>query len=273
MLARGGNLEAIFAELMGRKTGATGGKGGSMHFYNKAANFFGGQGIVGAQVPVGTGLAFANKYQTPPGEKMPVAVACYGDGAANQGQIAEAANMSMLWKLPMLFAIENNQYGMGTSSARSSSNTDYYTMGNIIPGLRIYGQDVLAVRDGVKFAREYAAAGNGPMFLEFSTYRFNGHSMSDPGTVYRERSEIKYMRDYEDPLGLLKARLINHLGTDPVDIKHLEDQVRAEVDAACDRARASTDPDPDDLVTNIYMKEQPSFIRMPAIQDSIVSSS
>jgi len=274
MLARGGNVEAILAELMGNATGATGGKGGSMHFYNKASNFYGGQGIVGAQVPVGTGLAFANKYKTAPGEKMPVAIACYGDGAANQGQIAEAANMSMLWKLPMLFCIENNQYGMGTSISRSSSNTEYYTMGNVIPGIKIDGMNVLSVREGVKYAKDYAASGNGPMFLEFSTYRYHGHSMSDPGTTYRNRDEINAMRATRDPIEHVKKMLIEFCGATEDELKSIEKDIRGDVAAACDRAKASNPPPVDSLIDNIYLdsngkNDPPAFIRMPAIQDSI----
>ena len=274
MLARGGTVEGILAELMGNASGSTGGKGGSMHFYNKAGNFYGGQGIVGAQVPVGAGLAFANKYQTAPGDKMPVAVACYGDGAANQGQIAEAANMSMLWKLPMLFCIENNQYGMGTSISRSSSNTEYYTQGNIIPGLKIDGMNVLSVREGVKYAKEYAAAGNGPMFLEFSTYRYHGHSMSDPGTTYRNRDEIAAMRATRDPIEHVKKMLIEFCGASEDELKNIEKDIRADVAAACDRAKASAPPALDTLTKNIFLddkgKDAPQdFIRMPFIQDSL----
>ncbi len=193
-LSRGSTVEQIIAELFGFKQGTVHGKGGSMHFYSKEHNFYGGQGIVGAQVPVGTGLAFANKYKTPPGEVMPVAIAMYGDGAANQGQIWEAANMAALWKLPMIFCIENNQYGMGTSIERSSSNTKYYTMGNRIPGIRMDGMNVVAVREGMKFVKDFVGSGNGPMYVEMNTYRYHGHSMSDPGTTYRNRDEIVQTR-------------------------------------------------------------------------------
>ena len=153
-------------------------KGGSMHFYSKKHNFFGGQGIVGAQVPVGAGLAFAAKYKTPEGQKTPIAIACYGDGAANQGQIWEAANMAKLWSLPMVFVIENNHYGMGTATNRSSCNDLYYTMGGrTIPGIRINGMNVLAVKQGMSLVREFCSSGNGPLFVEFDTYRYHGHSV------------------------------------------------------------------------------------------------
>merc|ERR1711977_786505 len=219
-------------------------------------NFFGGQGIVGAQVPVGTGLAFANKYKTPMGKPMPVAIGCYGDGAANQGQIWESMNMAALWKLPMIFCIENNQYGMGTSIARHSCNNDYYTMGNVIPGLKMDGMNVLAVREGMKHVREYVSQGNGPMVVEMSTYRFHGHSMTDPGKTYRDRAEVAAMREKHDPNDF---------------VKHL----RAEVAAACDRAKAGSKPEStDDLVRNVYLDAEGNdvpqeYVRMPDYEKSI----
>ena len=172
-LMRGISVEEVFAELFGFEGGATKGKGGSMHFYRKSHNFFGGDGIVGAQVPKGAGLAFAAKYNTPEGERMPIAIGCYGDGAANQGQIWEAANMASLWGLPFVSVIENNHYGMGTATNRSSSNDDYYTMGNHIPGIRMNGMNVLAVKQGWEAVKEHCATGNGPMYVEMDTYRYH----------------------------------------------------------------------------------------------------
>ena len=274
-LARGGSVEGVLAELMGRSHGQTGGIGGSMHFYNKKENFFGGQGIVGAQVPVGTGLAFANKYKTPLGEPMPVAIGCYGDGAANQGQIWESMNMAALWKLPMIFCIENNQYGMGTSISRSSCNNDYYTMGNVIPGLKMDGMNVLSVREGMKHVRDYVSQGNGPMVVEMSTYRYHGHSMSDPGTTYRNRDEIAAMRQTRDPIEFVKNLLLEHTDATEDELKAIEKDVRAEVAAACDRAKAGSPPSSiDELVGNIYLdaegKDVPQpYIRMPDYEKSI----
>jgi len=274
-LARGGTVEGILAELMGRSHGQTGGIGGSMHFYNKAQNFFGGQGIVGAQVPVGTGLAFANKYKTPLGEPMPVAIGCYGDGAANQGQIWESMNMAALWKLPMIFCIENNQYGMGTSIARHSCNNDYYTMGNVIPGLKMDGMNVLSVREGMKHVRDYVSQGNGPMVVEMSTYRYHGHSMSDPGKSYRDREEVKAMRENNDPIQNMKNLLLEHTDATEDELEAIRKDVWAEVAAACERAKAGSEPSStDDLVRNVYLDEDgndvpQSYIRMPDYEKSI----
>lgn len=276
MLARGGTVEGVLAELMGNSSGQTGGKGGSMHFYNKDMNFYGGQGIVGAQVPVGTGLAFANKYNTPAGEKMPVTIGCYGDGAANQGQIWEAANMAAIWKLPMIFCIENNQYGMGTSISRHSSNNDYFTMGNKIPGIKMDGMNVLAVREGMKFVKDYVANGNGPLFVEMSTYRYHGHSMSDPGTTYRNRDEIASMRASRDPIETVKKMLVEHCGSTDEELKEIEKKVRKEVADACVKAKAGSPPGIDQLATNIYLdtngkSEFPPYIRMPDVTKSLVN--
>ena len=274
-LARGGTVEGVLAELMGQSHGQTGGKGGSMHFYNKEHNFFGGQGIVGAQVPVGTGLAFANKYKTPLGEPMPVAFGCYGDGAANQGQIWESMNMAALWKLPMIFCIENNQYGMGTSIARHSCNNDYYTMGKVIPGLKMDGMNVLSVREGMKHVRDYGAQGNGPMVVEMSTYRYHGHSMSDPDKTYRDRAENQAVRKNNDPIKNLRDMLMEHTDATEDELKAIEKDVYAEVKAACDRALAGSPPSStDDLVRNIYLDEHgkdvpQNYIRLPDYEKSI----
>lgn len=269
-LARGGNVAAILAELFGNAGGMTKGKGGSMHFYSKENNFFGGQGIVGAQVPVGTGLAFANKYNAKPGEKMNVAIACYGDGAANQGQIWESANMASLWKLPMIFCIENNRYGMGTSIDRHSSHSDYYKMGNHIPGLRIDGMNVLAVKEGMRFVKDYCGSGNGPMYVEMMTYRYHGHSMSDPGTTYRNREEIAFTRSTRDPLEFVKKTLIDAGFAEAEDIKAMEKQIRKEVQDEVQKAKEFPPVELNQLFDNVYAaeingykQEYPEHIRMP----------
>ncbi|CAM9557571.1 unnamed protein product [Phaeothamnion confervicola] len=269
-LARGGTVESIFAELFGFLEGVSHGKGGSMHMYSKPGNFYGGQGIVGAQVPVGAGLAFAAKYYTPKGEDMPVALAMYGDGAANQGQIWEVANMSALWRLPMIFCIENNQYGMGTSKERSSSNNDYYTMGNHIPGIKIDGMSVLMVREGFAFAKEWCAKGNGPIYIEVDTYRYHGHSMSDPGTTYRNRDEIASMRTARDPIENVKNLLIDNELADAAELKNIEKDIRKQVQDALKKAKAGTLPPMSELWSDMYVegdhyekKVMPTYIRMP----------
>ena len=192
---RGYSVRQIVSEMLGKANGATKGKGGSMHYYKKSTNFYGGNGIVGAQIPVGAGLAFALKYQKKPN----VACIMFGDGASNQGQLYEAANMAKIWNLPALFICENNIYGMGTSIDRSSMNPLFYTRGDHIPGVRADGNNLLQVREVMKWAKSYAID-QGPLYLEFMTYRYHGHSMSDPGTTYRTRDEVQNHRKTTDPI-------------------------------------------------------------------------
>jgi len=274
-LIRGGTVAGVIGELFGKSQGVTKGKGGSMHMYSKENNFFGGHGIVGAQVPIGAGLAFAHKYNAKPGQPMNVAIACYGDGAANQGQIWEAANMSNLWDLPMIFCIENNHYGMGTSIDRHSSISDYYKMGNAIPGLRIDGMNVLAVTEGMKFAKDYVGNGNGPMYVEMMTYRYHGHSMSDPGTTYRNREESEFTRTNRDPIEHVKACLQEAGFMTAEEIKDTEKRIRKEVQKEVKKAKEWPVPKPSDVVEDIYAKSltpqdstYPPFVRMPDIAKS-----
>jgi pyruvate dehydrogenase E1 component alpha subunit len=274
-LLRGGTVSSVVGELFARANGYSKGKGGSMHFYNKEHNFYGGHGIVGAQVPVGTGLAFANKYHAAPGEPMNVAIACYGDGAANQGQIWESANMASLWKLPMIFCIENNQYGMGTSIDRHSSHSDYFQMGNHIPGIRIDGMNVLAVQEGMRFVRDFTSNGNGPMYVEMMTYRYHGHSMSDPGTTYRNREEIAFTRSTRDPLEFVKKTMVDAGFADAEEIKSVEKQIRKEVQAEVLKAKEWPYPEKETMFKDIFTKdgsrdsqEYPPFIRMPDYENS-----
>mmetsp|Transcript_18095 Transcript_18095/g.25091 ORF Transcript_18095/g.25091 Transcript_18095/m.25091 type:complete len:404 (+) Transcript_18095:148-1359(+) len=278
-LARGGSVSQVVGELFGNSIGLSAAKGGSMHFYNKEHNFYGGHGIVGAQVPVGNGLAFANKYNAKAGEPMNVAIACYGDGAANQGQIWESANMASLWKLPMIFCIENNHYGMGTSIDRHSSHNDYFKMGNHIPGIRIDGMNVLAVKEGMRFVKEYCGSGNGPMYVEMMTYRYHGHSMSDPGTTYRTREEIAFARSTRDPLEFIKNTMVDAGFAEPEELKAMEKKIRKEVQQQVQIAKESPKPDVESLLKHVYAKdltpynqEYPDHIRMPDYEKSFWNS-
>ncbi|RDB22980.1 Pyruvate dehydrogenase E1 component subunit alpha, mitochondrial [Hypsizygus marmoreus] len=246
---RGGSVAGVMGELLGRQSGMSHGKGGSMHIFTPT--FFGGNGIVGAQVPVGAGVAFAQKYM---GEKH-ATFALYGDGASNQGQVFEAFNMAKLWNLPTIFVCENNKYGMGTSAERSSSNTEYFTRGDKIPGLQVNGMDIIATLQAVRYARKWAVEEEkGPLLLEFVTYRYGGHSMSDPGTTYRTREEVQRMRSTQDPIRGLQ-RYIEEWGlASEQELKALDKDAKAEVDAAVQVAKASPEPKSEDLWTDIYYK-------------------
>ncbi|KAF9307257.1 alpha subunit of pyruvate dehydrogenase [Mortierella antarctica] len=246
---RGGSITSILAELLGRKAGISGGKGGSMHMFTP--NFYGGNGIVGAQVPLGAGISFAQKYL---GNKA-ATFSLYGDGASNQGQVFEAYNMAKLWELPSVFVCENNRYGMGTAANRSSANTSYFKRGDYIPGLKVNGMDVLAVHQAVAYAKEWTVSGKGPLLLEMETYRYGGHSMSDPGTTYRTREEIQHMRSNNDPITGLKQRLLEFNVITEDEMKAIDKAARVEVDQAVEEAKASPEPDVDQLFTQIYQKE------------------
>lgn len=248
---RGGTIKGVIAELLGRQDGMSSGKGGSMHIFTKT--FFGGNGIVGAQVPVGAGLALAQKYLDQ--DNKYATFIMYGDGASNQGQVFEAFNMAKLWNLPAVFVCENNLYGMGTSSARSSSNTKYFTRGDQIPGLQVNGMDVLSVHNACKYAKEWTTAGKGPLLLEFITYRYGGHSMSDPGTTYRTREEIQHMRSTNDPISGLRNRILEAGVVEEAELKKIDKAAKIEVDQAVEEAKKSPEPDPTkDMWTDVYFK-------------------
>ena len=249
MLACGMSAGGVMAELTGRVDGMSKGKGGSMHMFSSEKNFYGGHGIVGAQVPIGTGLAFADKYKG----NDNVATVYMGDGAVNQGQVAEAFNMAALWKLPVIYIIENNQYAMGTSTARhSASGEDLSIRGQAygIPGVRVDGMDVLEVREAAQKAVEHCRAGKGPYILEMITYRYRGHSMSDPAK-YRSKEEVTNMKEKHDPIDYVRNLLItgNYLTED--ELKLLDKDIKKEVTAAADFAVESPLPDASELWTDV----------------------
>lgn len=250
-LARGDTTYRILAEMMGKKTGSSAGKGGSMHYYNSKNNFYGGNGIVGAQLPVGTGLAFAQKYK---GEDT-FSIAMYGDGAANQGQLFEAANMAGIWKLPIIYLCENNKYAMGTSQERHALNTNFYERGDKIPGFKIEAQNVLMVREAIKWAGAYVKK-NGPLFLECSTYRYHGHSMSDPGITYRSKDEIADIRATRDPVEICRNMIIENKWAEAAELKQIEKDIRKKLEDEAQKIRSDPVPTAADLYTNIGVTKQ-----------------
>ena len=250
MLACGMDANGVMAELTGREGGYSRGKGGSMHMFSREKNFFGGHGIVGAQVPIGIGLAFAHRYRN----SDAVSMTYLGDGAINQGQVYESFNMAALWQLPVIFVIENNQYGMGTSVARAAAGRTLSDRGKAygIPGMQVDGMDVLAVRTAGAEAIAHCREGKGPYILEMQTYRYRGHSMSDPAK-YRTREEVDAMRKQRDPLDQLKERLIKD-GVSDEKLRELDAKVKAVVTESADFAMNSPEPDPAELWTDILIE-------------------
>ena len=251
MLALDMTAKGVMAELTGRKTGYSKGKGGSMHMFSTEKKFYGGHGIVGAQVPIGAGLAFANKYT----ENGAVSLAFFGDGASNQGQVYETFNMAKLWDLPVVFVIENNQYAMGTSVERASAETELYKRGISfeIEGHLVDGMDVLEVRDMAQMAIDHARSGKGPMILEMKTYRYRGHSMSDPAK-YRSRDEVTKTREERDPIEAVKARLLKEKWASEDELKEIDKEIKAHVKEAAEFATESPEPDPSELWTDVLIE-------------------
>ncbi|MDV6329344.1 MULTISPECIES: pyruvate dehydrogenase (acetyl-transferring) E1 component subunit alpha [unclassified Asticcacaulis] len=248
MLAAGMDPKAVMAELTGRSGGSSKGKGGSMHMFDIATGFFGGHGIVGAQVSLGTGLAFADFYK----KNGNVSFTYFGDGAANQGQVYESFNMAQLWKLPVVYVIENNEYAMGTSLARASATVNLSQRGASfgIPGETVDGMDVFAVKEAAERAAEHARSGKGPYILEMKTYRYRGHSMSDPAK-YRSKEEVDEVKTTRDPIDHIKT-MLQQAGVAEDEIKTIDNEVKAIVLEAVDFAQTSPEPDPSELYTDVY---------------------
>ena len=249
MLACGMDAKGVMAELTGREGGYSRGKGGSMHMFSAEKKFYGGHGIVGAQVPLGTGLAFANKYRG----NDAVCMTYFGDGAANQGQVYESFNMAELWKLPVIYVIENNRYAMGTSSTRSSAETNLSRRGLSfkIPGEQVDGMDVRAVKAAADKAVEWCRAGKGPFILEMLTYRYRGHSMSDPAK-YRTREEVDKVRSTHDPIDMVRQRILEKKFAKEDELKKIDGKVRDYVNDAAEFATHDPEPDASELYTEIY---------------------
>merc|ERR1712228_637673 len=252
----GVSVLGVLAELTGRKSGCVRGKGGSMHMYAK--NFYGGNGIVGAQVPLGAGIAFAHQYKEDGG----VNFSLYGDGAANQGQLAEAFNLAKLWNLPAVFICENNHYGMGTSEDRHAASTEFYKRGDYIPGMWIDGMDILAVREATRFAIDYCSVQKkGPLVFEISTYRYHGPSMSDPGTSYRTRDEVQEVRQTRDPITGFRDRIVGAGLVAQAEVKRIEQQVKKEIEVDVKKAKEDKEIGVEELFWDMYQENLQGEIR------------
>lgn len=250
ILVAGTDPKIVMAELAGKATGCSKGKGGSMHMFDLERKFYGGHGIVGAQVSLGTGMAFSSKYR----EEGSVVLNYFGDGALNQGQVYESFNMAALWKLPVVYIVENNGYSMGTSTARHCSVSDAYKRGESfgIPGVQIDGMNILEVMEKGREVVDYVRSGNGPMLIEMKTYRYRGHSMSDPGN-YRSKEEVAKMRGEFDPIESYKNHLLSSKLCDEEQLKEIEKQVKQIVEEAIEFAKNSPEPDPQELFTEVYI--------------------
>ncbi len=251
MLASGMDAKGVMAELTGRIGGYSKGKGGSMHMFSREKDFYGGHGIVGAQVPIGAGLAFAHKYR---GNDR-ISLTYFGDGSANQGQVYESFNMAALWQLPVIFIIENNQYAMGTALGRASAQTELYQRGESmgIAGVQVDGMDVLAVKAASDDAVAYVRGGKGPILMEMKTYRYRGHSMSDPAK-YRTKEEVQRVRAERDPIDQLREKILASGHGDEAALKALDREVKDIVTEAAEFAQNSPEPDPSELYTDILME-------------------
>ncbi|MFC4351418.1 pyruvate dehydrogenase (acetyl-transferring) E1 component subunit alpha [Fodinicurvata halophila] len=250
MLATGMDPKGVMAELTGRRTGYSKGKGGSMHMFSRNRKFYGGHGIVGAQVPIGTGIGFAMNHMGEDG----VCVTYLGDGALNQGQVYESFNMAALWKIPVVYVVENNKYGMGTSIERSSAkSTELYNRGQSygIPGVQVDGMDVLAVKAASDKVLEHVRSGKGPYIMEMLTYRYRGHSMSDPAK-YRSKEEVQRMRTEQDPIERLRAVMLEQEVVSEGDLKEIDKKVKEVIGEAAEFAQNSEEPDPSELWTDVY---------------------
>jgi len=253
LISRGASPYKIFCELLGKKDGISKGKGGSMHMFDPDNNFWGGHGIVGAQVPIGAGLAFSFKYK----ESKQLALTYFGDGAANQGQVYESYNMASLWKLPIIFCIENNQYGMGTSTKRASAGSDLSKHGESfdIPGFTVDGMNPISVYlAGVK-AVNWVREGNGPIIIEMKTYRYRGHSMSDPAK-YRTREEVQKMREEQDPIELIKNKILKTNILSEEEISNIDNNIRSEISELAEKATNASSPQYEELYDNIYSNKE-----------------